>query len=99
MLFWDVDTQVDFMMPGGSLHIAGAEKIIRSLPLGRRLIAFHLSPRLVLISPAIQNSRSMDRIAWPGRLASKKCLRRFCPNGMLSRIELSRFLTSVCFSR
>jgi nicotinamidase/pyrazinamidase len=28
LLFWDVDTQVDFMEPGGKLYVPGAENII-----------------------------------------------------------------------
>lgn len=28
ILFWDVDTQVDFMHPSGALHVPGAEEII-----------------------------------------------------------------------
>jgi len=30
-MFWDVDTQVDFMLPEGKLYVAGAEQIIPTL--------------------------------------------------------------------
>ena len=30
-LFWDVDTQVDFVDPGGVLHVPGAEAIVPNL--------------------------------------------------------------------
>src|SRR3989441_5055050 len=37
LLFWDVDTQVDFMHPRGKLYVPGAEKIIDNV---KRLTAF-----------------------------------------------------------
>ena len=37
LLFWDVDTQVDFMYPEGKLYVPGAEKVIDNL---RRLTEF-----------------------------------------------------------
>jgi nicotinamidase/pyrazinamidase len=30
-VFWDVDTQVDFMLPSGSLHVPGAELLLPNL--------------------------------------------------------------------
>ncbi len=30
-VFWDVDTQIDFMVPGGKLYVAGAEQIVPNL--------------------------------------------------------------------
>jgi nicotinamidase/pyrazinamidase len=49
MLFWDVDTQVDFMLPGGSLYIAGAEKIIPNL---RQLTAWAGRNHVLVVSSA-----------------------------------------------
>ena len=31
MIFWDVDTQADFMLPGGNLYVPGAERLIPNL--------------------------------------------------------------------
>lgn len=47
MLLWDVDTQVDFLLPGGRLYVPGAEAIIPNLA---RLTLLARDQRLPLIS-------------------------------------------------
>jgi nicotinamidase/pyrazinamidase len=49
IIFWDVDTQVDFMLPGGKLYVPDAEKLIPSLD---RLTDQARKDRVFLVSDA-----------------------------------------------
>jgi len=49
LLFWDVDTQVDFLLPGGRLYVSAAEKIIPNL---QRLTAWADSHAVPVVSSA-----------------------------------------------
>src|SRR5437764_14301675 len=31
VIFWEVDTQADFMLPGGKLYVAGTEKLLANI--------------------------------------------------------------------
>jgi nicotinamidase/pyrazinamidase len=48
-IFWDVDTQADFMLPGGKLYVPGAEKLIPNL---NRLTDAARQGRVFLVSDA-----------------------------------------------
>lgn len=48
-IFWDVDTQADFMMPGGHLYVPGAEKLIPNL---NRLTNAAREDRVLIIGDA-----------------------------------------------
>lgn len=49
VIFWDVDTQSDFMLPGGKLYVLGAEKLIPNLD---RLTDQARKDRVFLVSDA-----------------------------------------------
>jgi nicotinamidase/pyrazinamidase len=46
-VFWEVDTQVDFMLPGGKLYVPGAEKLLPNI---RRLTDAARQGRVFLVS-------------------------------------------------
>lgn len=48
-ILWEVDTQADFMLPGGNLYVPGAEKIIPNIT---RLVDQARQSRVLLISSA-----------------------------------------------
>lgn len=52
IVFWEVDTQADFMLPGGSLYVPGAEKIIPNV---KRLVDAARQGRVFLISDACRH--------------------------------------------
>jgi nicotinamidase/pyrazinamidase len=49
VIFWEVDTQVDFMLPGGRLYVPGAEKLLPEL---RRLTDAARHGEVFLVSDA-----------------------------------------------
>lgn len=49
VIFWEVDTQADFLLPGGKLYVPGAEKL---LPNFRRLVDAARDGRVFLVSDA-----------------------------------------------
>jgi|SRR5579864_1050527 len=100
MLFWDVDTQVDFLSPGGRLYVPGGEKIIPNL---RRLTAWAGEHHLTVISsadahrpgdPELQVYGEHCMIGTPGqqKVEETLLLRRFIvPNRVIELPDLTKF--------
>jgi nicotinamidase/pyrazinamidase len=53
IIFWEVDPQADFLLPGGKLYVPGAEKIIPNL---NRLVEEARKGRVFLISHGCQHA-------------------------------------------
>lgn len=53
VVFWEVDTQADFMLPEGKLYVPGAEKRIANM---RRLVDVARAGKVFLISSADQHA-------------------------------------------
>jgi len=63
VVYWDVDTQVDFMLPGGKLYVPGAEKLIPNL---KRLVDAARDGRVFLASDADVHSPDDEEFQhWP----------------------------------
>jgi len=63
VIFWEVDTQADFMLPGGKLYVPGAEKIIPNI---NRLVEAVRQGRVFLISSAdAHNPDDSELRDWP----------------------------------
>ena len=63
VIFWDVDTQRDFMLAGGKLYVPGAEKIIPNL---RRLTNAAREGAVILVSSACAHTPDDEEFReWP----------------------------------
>src|SRR3989338_2447809 len=62
-VFVDVDTQADFMLPGGKLHVPGAEKLLPTLQRLRDFAAQHSIP--VLSSTDAHSTDDAEFRDWP----------------------------------
>ncbi len=60
MILWDVDTQVDFMLPGGKLYVPGAEQ---TAPAMERLVAAARAAGVVHVASADDHELTDDEIS------------------------------------
>jgi nicotinamidase/pyrazinamidase len=62
-VFFDIDTQIDFMFPAGALYVPGAERI---LPAIERLNRFAVEHGIAVVSTTSAHSENDDEFnAWP----------------------------------
>jgi nicotinamidase/pyrazinamidase len=63
VVYWEVDVQIDFMLPHGKLYVSGAEKIIPKLD---RLVEAARQRRVLLVSSAdAHNADDPELREWP----------------------------------
>jgi nicotinamidase/pyrazinamidase len=62
-VFWDVDTQLDFMLPSGTLHVPGAEELLPNLG---RLTAAARALRIPVVHTADDHELADPEIAEDG---------------------------------
>jgi len=63
VIFWDVDTQADFVLPGGKLYVPGAEKLLPNLTL---LAGAARAGRVFMVSSGDAHTPEDPKLrAWP----------------------------------
>src|SRR5690349_21396952 len=104
VVFWEVDTQADFMLPGGKLYVPGAEKRIAQM---KRLVAAVRAGKVFLVSSADQHAQDDPEFQrFPAHCVRGTSAQRFCRNsqpryscGFRMRRNLLFPATSMIFSR
>jgi nicotinamidase/pyrazinamidase len=84
VVFWEVDVQEDFMLPGGKLYVSGAEKIIPNIT---RLVDVAREGRVLLISSACRHLPDDPEF----KIFPPHCLRgtpgeRIIPQGLTEKV-------------
>ncbi len=100
ILFWDVDTQADFMYPEGKLYVPGAETIIPNL---RQLTAWAAEHRVPIVSSACaHHPGDTEFLQYPphclsGTAGQQKIPETRLPNALIvpnRRVDLPRELSA-----
>jgi len=82
-IFWEVDAQRDFMLPGGALYVPGAEKLIPNLD---RLAEAARDDRVLLISSADAHSHEDPELRqWPPHCLNGSPGAQILPEGLAER--------------
>jgi nicotinamidase/pyrazinamidase len=85
-VFWEVDVQKDFMLPGGKLYVPGAEKLIPNV---RRLVEAAMATKTLLISSACAHSENDPEFqAFPAHCIKGTDGARLIPEGTANNFTL-----------
>ncbi len=86
VIFWDVDTQADFMLPGGKLYVPGAEKIIPNL---QRLVDAARHGEVLLVSSADAHTPQDEEFRrWPPHCVKGTPGQRKIPETLTARLRM-----------
>jgi nicotinamidase/pyrazinamidase len=85
IVFWEVDAQADFMLPGGKLYVPGAEKIIPNI---NRLVDVAREGRVLLISHGCHHSLNDPEFqTFPPHCIRDSPGARIIPEGMTQKFH------------
>ena len=86
LIFWEVDTQADFMLPGGKLYVPGAEKLLPNI---RRLTDAAREGRVFLVSHGCYHPPDDPEFATFG----PHCIKGTAGAGVVSEALAERVIT------
>jgi nicotinamidase/pyrazinamidase len=85
-IFWEVDVQADFMLPGGKLYVPGAEKIIPNV---QRLVGAALEANIFIVSSADAHSEHDPEFSrFPPHCIRGTAGARIIPEGLAQKFLL-----------
>lgn len=83
VVFWEVDAQADFMLPGGKLYVPGAEKIIPNI---KRLVDAARETRTLIVSSGDAHSENDPEFQrFPPHCVKDSAGAQIVPDGMAKR--------------
>jgi len=83
VIFWEVDVQADFMLPGGKLYVPGAEKIIPNV---ERLVQAAREGRVFLVSSGDAHTPSDPEFkVFPPHCVRRTSGARIIPQGLTEK--------------
>jgi nicotinamidase/pyrazinamidase len=84
LVFWEVDVQADFMLPGGKLYVPGAEKLLPNI---RRLPDAARQDRVFLVSHGCYHSQDDPEFTtFPPHCVKGTAGARMVPEAMTARV-------------
>jgi nicotinamidase/pyrazinamidase len=84
LVFWEVDTQSDFMLPGGNLYVPGAERLLPNI---RKLVDAARQGRVFLVSHGCYHSKDDPEFqTFPPHCVKGTQGSEFVPEGLADKV-------------